>query len=403
MTLYNTEAKHCVHHWKIYSVCLINLFLHFGILAQSGSVTVDPATAKLGENATMTFTFTPSPGKALLYVSWFKSNADGVQGDSIINNILGNPQPNDRYSLNSNGYLIISDVMKADTDYYLCKLTVSDGSNADGLSTLTVYYLETPTLEPTNIYVNETEKNAMFTCPFPDGVPTPIDILWIKDDSVLCVSNTEKYPQSDTTLEISKVNEMDEGDYQCRAENAAYNGNEGKLSNKGTLSLFRPTSPSTTSIASIASSFSIVPSLTSVASISTTVPQKYTSSNTNLLVGLTFLSFLLRVLLSSIIFVVLGKMRNSKPQVTNAISRHYEEPAVTGATPGHYEQPANLLINFNKIKYRLYFISKVSEAAPRNEKHPSAYTAYIVEPEADNKYEDLQWNNDNPVVYVNVK
>ncbi|XP_033107484.1 uncharacterized protein LOC117109322, partial [Anneissia japonica] len=104
---------------------------------------------------------------------------------------------------------------------------------------------------------------------------------------------------------------MDEGDYQCRTENAAYNGNEGKLSNKGTLSLFSLTSTST----SLASSFTIVTSSTSVSSIAVTVPLKCSDSDAGLLVGMTFLGFFFGILLSLSIFCVLRKMRNSKAQV----------------------------------------------------------------------------------------
>ncbi|XP_033100835.1 hemicentin-1-like isoform X2 [Anneissia japonica] len=332
-------------------------------------MTVDPATAKLGEDAMMVYTFTPATGESLDYVSWFKSDAAGREGNVIITNRprSGTTELNGRYSLSDNGSLIIRNVVVENAGYYLCRATTSPyGETADGFSNLTVYYLETPMLSPTEIYVNG-KKSTTFTCPFPDGVPTPITITWIKDDSVLDVSDTEKYPQSDTTLEISRVNKMDEGDYQCRAENAAYNKDEGKLSNIGTLSLFA--SPSTTSIGS---SFSVVPSLTSIASISATVPQECSGSNTGLLVGLTFLSFFLGVLLSSSISVVLGKIRNPKAQVTKGTSRHYEEPAELLATP--------------------------------RDKQALAYMAYKRDSSAEEKtYEDLEWNDDNPVAYINVK
>ncbi|XP_033100823.1 protogenin A-like isoform X2 [Anneissia japonica] len=201
----------------------------------------------------MTYTLTLEPGDDFSFLAWFKSNENGVEGESIITNITGNPQPSGRYSLSDNGSLIISNVEVEDAGYYLFRVVTTNSDMAENVSDLTVYYLDAPTLMPKekSVIINTT---ATFLCPLPDGVPTPIIITWIKNGGVLNVSDTEKYPQSDTTLEISGVNEMDEGDYQCQTENSAYSGDEGKLSNTGTLSLFRPTFPSTTSIAS---SFSV--------------------------------------------------------------------------------------------------------------------------------------------------
>ncbi|XP_033119892.1 uncharacterized protein LOC117119178 [Anneissia japonica] len=190
------------------------------ILAQSGSVRVNPATAKLGEDAT--FTFTPAPGEAIAVVTWSKK-------------------------------------------------------------------LDTPTLAPRKAYVNETEY-AIFACLLPD-VPTHIiNITWIKDGDVLDVTDTEKYPQSETTLVIRGVNKMDEGDYQCRAENAAYSGYEGKLSNTGTLSV------------------ATQPELT----IQQSQKREHCpGSDTDLVVGMTFLGIFIGIVLSSVVFAILLKTRTS--------------------------------------------------------------------------------------------
>ncbi|XP_033095629.1 uncharacterized protein LOC117100164 [Anneissia japonica] len=120
------------------------------------------------------------------------------------------------------------------------------------------------------------------------------------------------------------------GTTKYRTEIAAYNGNEGKLCNKGTLSLFSLTSPST----SLASSFTIVTSSTSVSSIAATVPLECSDSDAGLLVGMTFLGFFLGILLSLSIFCDLRKMRNSKAQVIEASSRDYELPTAYTAYKG---------------------------------------------------------------------
>ncbi|XP_033125044.1 hemicentin-1-like isoform X2 [Anneissia japonica] len=369
--IYDTEGKYFKIYRNMYFVCLIALASSAvpGMCARPSTVTVQPATAKLNEDALITYAFTTTlPGENVAGETWVKCDADGVlQGDPIITNLF-NREPRGRYSISPDGYLIISNVKVNDTGYYLCRVTTSSGDNANGFSKLTVHYLDTPNLEPKGNILNENEI-ATFTCNVSDGVPTPITITWIKDGGVLCVSNTEKYPQSDTTLEISRVSEVDEGDYQCRVENVAYSGDEGKLSNKGTLLLLRPTSPSTTLVSSPSGTTSIS---------KTGLPQKLSSSYYTVLVaGMTFVGFFMGILLSSIVCGVLWKMRNSKAQVTETTScRDYELPPV------------------RKMK---------TEEASRNDEQPSAYTAYNVEPGADNKYEDLQWNYDNPVVYVNVK
>ncbi|XP_033100703.1 carcinoembryonic antigen-related cell adhesion molecule 7-like [Anneissia japonica] len=273
----------------MYLASLIIWVLNFvpGILPQSRILRVNPATAKLGEDALITYTFTPEPGDDFDYLVWFESDADGViQGvaGNIINNIPGNPPPNPRYNLSDNGSLIIYNVEVEDTGYYLLRviLAISDQEPwVDVFSTLTVFYIETPLLEPQEKTVNENES-AIFLCPLPDGVPTPITITWIKDGGALNVSDTEKYPQLDTTLEIIRVNEMDEGDYQCRAENEAYSGDEGKLSNTGTLSVFHQPKPTTHH------SQKIEP-----------------GSDTDLLVGITFLGIVIGIVLSSSVFVFL--------------------------------------------------------------------------------------------------
>ncbi|XP_033100836.1 uncharacterized protein LOC117104240 [Anneissia japonica] len=104
----------------------------------------------------------------------------------------------------------------------------------------------------------------------------------------------------------------------------------------------------------------LAPTSTSVAFTCPTVSQKYSSSDTGLIVGMTFLGIFIGILLSSFAFVVHGKIRNSKAQET--------------------------------------------KATYKNVKQPAAYMSYRNEPSAENKtYEDLHWIDDNPVVYINVK
>ncbi|XP_033122567.1 protogenin A-like [Anneissia japonica] len=237
-----------------------------------------------------------------------------MQGDPIITNLF-NKEPKGRYSISPDGYLIISNVEVNDTGYYLCRVSTLSGNNANGFSKLTVQYLDTPILEPKQEIFNE-NSIAKFTCTLPDGVPTPITTTWVKDGGVLNVCDTKKYPQSDTSLEISGVNEMDEGDYQCRAENAAYSGDEGKLSNKGTLLMFRPTSTSRAPVSSLSGTDVLLAThWTSVAGISKTEQQKSSNFNTSLVAGTTFLGFFMGILLSSFVCVILWKLRNSKAQV----------------------------------------------------------------------------------------
>ncbi|XP_033097593.1 hemicentin-1-like [Anneissia japonica] len=178
------------------------------------------------------------------FISW----QEVVNGSPVTivqyQNAPGAVQPpyDDRFSIEGNDTilaLVIDKANRKDSGTYRCEVRiVGDAlSPASGTVTITVDYLEPPgPVEPTEKYVSPKDF-AIFTCPSPDGVPTPITITWIKDGGVLDVSDTEKYPQSDTILEIRKVNENDEGDYQCKAENAAFSGDEGKLSNNGTLSV----------------------------------------------------------------------------------------------------------------------------------------------------------------------
>ncbi|XP_033122762.1 uncharacterized protein LOC117121632 [Anneissia japonica] len=132
------KDKLCSHHRKMYLTCmiLITMVLNFvpGVLAQSRSVTVDPATAKLGEDALMTFTFTSAQGEDIIVVVWFKSDADGAtQGDHLLS------ITNSKYSVNNNNELVISNVGVNDAGYYLCRVITTGGNNAEGFSTLTVH------------------------------------------------------------------------------------------------------------------------------------------------------------------------------------------------------------------------------------------------------------------------
>ncbi|XP_071958243.1 junctional adhesion molecule B-like isoform X2 [Antedon mediterranea] len=227
----------------MYHQCLIMLLLMFvsDTCAQT-QVTVDAGTAKVDEAATMTCTYTLEPNDSLLQLAWAKADDSGqAVGSALVT--TGQPN-NDRYSL-SNDNLIITDVVRGDADNYRCSVSTVGGNSAENFANLTVYYLEVPDLQPVEFYAT-LNKTATFTCTKLEGLPTPITVTtWIKDGNPLGVSNTDKYPSSDATLTINNIVEEDEGMYQCRAENAAYSGTNGKLSNTAKLTLepFVPTDP----------------------------------------------------------------------------------------------------------------------------------------------------------------
>ncbi|XP_071958664.1 protein amalgam-like [Antedon mediterranea] len=209
--------------------------LDVNLNAQPTSVTVMvPDTVKVAEDAIISCIYTLVTADSLLQLVWTKADQDGQQvGDTLL---ATGQTTNGRYRLSNDNDLIITNVKVNDTSNYLCKITTTKENSANDHASLTVQYLNNPVLEPQelSVMVNET---AMFTCSSLDGVPTPITVTWCKGDVILNTADTDKYSYSDSALIINKVNVSDEGDYQCRAENAAYRGMQGKLSNTASLKL----------------------------------------------------------------------------------------------------------------------------------------------------------------------
>ncbi|XP_071959085.1 uncharacterized protein [Antedon mediterranea] len=318
--------------------CLLLFFLVFDTCAQA-TVTVDAGTAKVDEAATMTCTYTLEPNDSLLQLAWAKADDSGqVVGSALVT--TGQPN-NDRYSL-SNDNLIITDVVRGDADNYRCSVSTVGGNSAENFANLTVYYLEVPDLKPVELHATLNET-AIFTCSELEGLPTPITITWIKVGNPLDVSNTDKYPTSDATLTINNVDETDEGMYQCRAENAAYSGIDGKLSNTATLSI----ALATTSFISI---------------LSTEVPKRENDCNsTGLVVGMTFVGVLIGFILCLLVCFIISKIKKSHAQVPTSKNT--------------------------------------------NQSGLQAYMTYTGETDKDTShtYQDLQKKEDNQAVYVNVK
>ncbi|XP_071958621.1 neural cell adhesion molecule 1-like [Antedon mediterranea] len=209
-------------------------------------VNVQDANFKVGENAVIICDYTLGGGtRTLQAAQWYNSTSTGDQLNLLVNSAL--TKPNGRYAVDTTQTgvvtLIIANTVLSDDGYYICRIVDSpDVETGENVGKLTVQYLEEPVLNPTELSVNATET-VTFTCSNLIGVPT-ITVTWIKDGNELGVFDTDKYPSSDATLTINDVDEEDEGDYQCRAENAAYSGTDGKLSNTATLSIALTTTSS---------------------------------------------------------------------------------------------------------------------------------------------------------------
>ncbi|XP_071958726.1 protein sax-3-like [Antedon mediterranea] len=260
-------------------------------------VTVNAGTAKVDEAATMMCTYTLVPNDALLQLSWTKADENGQPVGNALVTSTGQPN-NGRYSF-SNDNLIITDVERGDAVNYRCAVSTVNGNPGDDFANLTVYYLEVPDLKPVELHATLNET-ATFICSELEGLPTPITITWIKDDNPLGVPNTDKYPTSDATLTINDVDERDEGAYQCRAENAAYIGEEGKLSNTATLSIV----------------------------LSTEVPKRENDCNSTGLVGMTFVGVLIGFIICLLVVVIISKIRKSQAQVKYNSERRTKSKSV---------------------------------------------------------------------------
>ncbi|XP_071958922.1 cell adhesion molecule 1-like isoform X2 [Antedon mediterranea] len=287
----------------------------------------------------MTCNYTLVSGDVLNQLVWFRAEDDGntVGKNSLVSLV---ETSNGRYSLSNDKDLMISTVEVNDAGNYLCRIVTQNVQTADDYDELIVQYLDTPVVTPAQLSAKMDETAEFSTVPV--GFPTPITITWIKDDVILDVSDMKKYPNSDATLTINNVNETDAGVYKCRVENAAYMGEEGKLSN--TVKLITVAEFTTTSI----SSKSTIKGPKS----------EGVCNSTGLVVGMTFVGVFIGFILCLLVGFII--IRKSNPKV-----------------------PTSKNTNQSGQEYMTY----VEET----------------DKETNHTYQDLQKKDDNQAVYVNVK
>ncbi|XP_071958680.1 zwei Ig domain protein zig-1-like [Antedon mediterranea] len=191
-------------------------------------VNVQNATVKLGEDSVITCEYTLSDSRTLQAAQWYNSTSIRDRLNLLVNSAETNP--NGRYAVDTThtgvATLTIANTVLSDEGYYQCRIIDSPAiETGEDYGKLTVQYLENPVLISTGLSVN-TNETVTFTCSDLIGILTPITITWIKDDVILDLSDTQKYPTSDATLTINNVNVTDKGVYRCRAENAAYSGTD---------------------------------------------------------------------------------------------------------------------------------------------------------------------------------
>ncbi|XP_071957916.1 protein sax-3-like [Antedon mediterranea] len=242
--------------------------------------------SKIGENATF---ICSSKGVPNLYnVTWLKNGNVIDVYDTL------------KYSQTNTTSLEIIRLEQTDTGRYQCKVENDAFKDEEGKSSRSEYfrvsYLGEITLKSPDIHLRK-NTTGLFVCSLTAYGYPPISTEWLKDGKLLNVSNKGKYMKSFIKrylfLEINRVNEMDEGAYQCRAENAAYNRNEGKLSNIGTLSL----------LSTMDSNYSFEVS---------------ENRKAGLIVGIAFVGLAVGILLTSSVFLIFGKIKASKNQVPEA-------------------------------------------------------------------------------------
>ncbi|XP_071958176.1 junctional adhesion molecule A-like [Antedon mediterranea] len=222
---------------KCKSALILLIFQLCGCMGQSiNKLTAESQVAIEGQDA-ITLPCYYIPTNAVIGKYYWKKNETVIatkdDSDAASRYSLSDPKQFDTAGYVS---LTITNVSRRDADSYTCG--VNDESTGATIlfqtkCTLTVYYLENPILNPTQLFTNIGET-ATFTCTEPDGL-LPINITWTKDDVMIDYSDTQKYRFFYATLTINRVDEEDEGVYQCKAENAAYHGMQGKLSNNVTL------------------------------------------------------------------------------------------------------------------------------------------------------------------------
>ncbi|XP_071957513.1 V-set and immunoglobulin domain-containing protein 1-like [Antedon mediterranea] len=273
------------------------------INGQNPVVNVQDANVILGKDAVITCSYTLSGSRTFNAAQWYNSNSDGDQLDVHVN--TADTNPNGRYTVNvttttaqtGTATLTIANTVLSDDGYYLCRIVDSSIFSGENNGNLIVQYLETPVLKSDTLsaMINDT---ATFTCTQLIGEPTQIIVRWTKENIALDISDTDKYPSSDATLIINKVDEMDEGSYRCVAENAAYNGNEGKPSNLLELSVALTTTSSTSSRST------------------TQVPKsgEGVCNSTGLVVGMTFVGVLIGFIICLIVVFIIRKIEKSKSQ-----------------------------------------------------------------------------------------
>ncbi|XP_033100813.1 hemicentin-1-like isoform X2 [Anneissia japonica] len=207
-------------------------------------ILVIPSDFSMGEEVVVTPSYSKEGNTAIIeckysniqltVLSWYRANEDEQQvGDLLVSNKITS---NGRYSLNTtsdnSGDLYITSTTRDDTGNYLCTVVSSTGTLPSDVASLTVQYLDVPSLTVPSSPVPEGSTTTLY-CSLPDGVPTPIEFFWMKDNVLLDLTNNARLRGSlnNQNLTIEMVDVNDAGDYSCRAENSVYSGTDGRTSN----------------------------------------------------------------------------------------------------------------------------------------------------------------------------
>ncbi|KAG0723194.1 Peroxidasin [Chionoecetes opilio] len=147
-----------------------------------------------------------------------KCEASGTPKPDIIWNKNNEPiVVGPRIQVSSRGFLSISTTERGDAGYYRC-IAANQLGRIAFTSTLKVFVPPRITVEPDDQYISP-GASVQFTCEA-DGVPQPI-VTWYKDGQTIFPFYGFTLSLHGFTLGVQQVRPSNEGEYTCKAHNAA--------------------------------------------------------------------------------------------------------------------------------------------------------------------------------------